>query len=391
MRKLTAEFIFHPSGQILSNIGLIFDDQKKLLDILDTTNCDLSTFEYYPGLLVPGFINAHCHLELSHMKSLIPTGTGLISFIESVVGKRNINEDHIMQCIQDADHEMEKNGIIAVGDISNKIDTKITKQKSKLHYHTFVESFDFMQTNLCDNFFATYREVYDSFGALDKSMVPHAPYSVSPKLFELISNTNPEETVISIHNQEVLDENLLFLNKAGNFPSFFGNFGFSFDTFIAPKHSSIYYALQHLNPNNNILFVHNTLTETQEMKDALSWNPNAYFVTCPNANLYIENKLPQYKDWLAFNNSICIGTDSLSSNWSLSILEEIKTIQKYQSYIPLENLLTWATINGARALRLDHKFGSFDIGKYPSVNWIQSVQLRDSIEVKPDAVVSKII
>jgi cytosine/adenosine deaminase-related metal-dependent hydrolase len=62
-----------------------------------------------------------------------------------------------------------------------------------------------------------------------------------------------------------------------------------------------------------------------------------------------------------------IGTDSLTSNWQLSILEEMKTISKYQSYIPFDTLLQWATLNGARALGMEQELGSIEAGKKPGL------------------------
>ena len=70
-----------------------------------------------------------------------------------------------------------------------------------------------------------------------------------------------------------------------------------------------------------------------------------------------------------------IGTDSLSSNWQLSVWEEIKTIKKYNDFIPIEELLTWGTINGAKALGFDAEIGSFEKGKKPGIvhiNYIPS-------------------
>jgi imidazolonepropionase-like amidohydrolase len=62
-----------------------------------------------------------------------------------------------------------------------------------------------------------------------------------------------------------------------------------------------------------------------------------------------------------------IGTDSLTSNWQLSILEEMKTISRYQSYVPFETLLGWATINGALALGMEETLGSLSVGKSPGI------------------------
>lgn len=375
MKKICTDYLFGPNGNWIKDGALILDDEGKILSVIEDGTYDKSPFEYYPGILVPGFINAHCHLELSHMKAKAPTGTGLIPFLKTVVQQRDISQEEILEAIQKADEEMYTNGIVAVGDISNKTDTIKTKENSKIQYYTFIEAFDFMQDQLADNFFNQYKEVYESYGALKKSFVPHAPYSVSSSLFHKINEMNNSNSVLSIHNQEIEDEDLLFESKGGGFPEFFGSFGFSYDAFQPMGKKSIYYAMQYLPPDNHVLFVHNTMTKKAEVESALKWNKQSFFVTCPNANLYIENRLPDYSQFMTASDKICIGTDSLTSNWQLSIFDEIKTILKYQSQIKLHEALKWATINGACALKLDKDFGSFEIGKRPGVNWVQGVQM----------------
>ena len=75
------------------------------------------------------------------------------------------------------------------------------------------------------------------------------------------------------------------------------------------------------------------------------------------------------------NRTIVIGTDSYASNWQLNILEEIKTIQQQTSNaIPLQEVLQWATINGAKALQVEENFGSFEKGKQPGVVLIDSMK-----------------
>ena len=141
----------------------------------------------------------------------------------------------------------------------------------------------------------------------------------------------------------------------------------------------------------NTLFVHNTFSSKNDFTAALEWNQNSFFVTCPNANLYIENRLPNYEMWKSFSKNICIGTDSLCSNWSLDILSEIRTILKYKSYLDLKEILSWATINGARALRLDDALGSITIGKNPGINWIQDVKFQESLQLGENAKVKKLV
>ena len=85
--------------------------------------------------------------------------------------------------------------------------------------------------------------------------------------------------------------------------------------------------------------------------------------------MYIENKLPRYEHFIAEDASVCIGTDSLSSNWQLSIFEEMKTIKKYQSSIDDKTIIRWATLNGAMALGYD-QLGKIEIGISPGLNHI---------------------
>ena len=153
-------------------------DSREIIDIVPQGAFEPRDAYFYPGLITPGFINAHCHLELSHLKGLFNTGTGLIPFLNDVVSQRDFAQEKIDEAIQTADAEMWTNGIVAVGDISNKTDTIGIKRRSNIYYYTFVECFDFLQ-NGSDAFLKPYLEVYDSFTGLPRAMVPHAPYSVS--------------------------------------------------------------------------------------------------------------------------------------------------------------------------------------------------------------------
>ena len=276
-----------------------------------------------------------------------------------------------MRPIREGDREMYEGGIVAVGDISNKRDSFAVKQESKIRYYTFVELFDFLQEEKAMDFAQPYLEVFSQ--APDsvkdrKALTPHAPYSVSKKLFEIISAHNsPGRKTISIHNQETLAENEFFLSKTGAFLDFYKNFNFPIDHFQASNKSSIHYPMQYLSSKDRVLWVHNTMTTPEDVEIARGWNPEVFWATCPNANLYIENKMPDYAALLKAGAKMTIGTDSLTSNWQLSVWEEIKTIQKYKSFIPLEMVLTWATINGAQALGMEDELGSFEVGKSPGL------------------------
>ena len=372
MRKITADWIFPVSSEPLSNAVVVADENGKILAIDALENHDPSTVEKHRGALVPGFINTHCHLELSHMKGLVETGTTLIPFITGVVTRRNAAAKVIKNAIKRAEREMIKGGIVAVGDISNGADTFAQKNQDNLRYYTFVEMFDFLQEQDAQREFDKYHKVYEQVPLPNghrKSVVPHAPYSVSKNLFEKINETNAlTNATISIHNQETQPEQDLFQAGTGAFYDFYGKFGISLTDFKPNHKSAIHYALGNMNPKNRTLFVHNTLTSKLDIEAAHNWSPNVFWATCANANLYIENRLPNYQFFIETNARMTIGTDSLTSNWQLSVLEEMKTIQRFQSYIPFATLLKWATINGAEALGFEDTLGSIEIGKTPGLN-----------------------
>ena len=213
-----------------------------------------------------------------------------------------------------------------------------------------------------------------------KTCVPHAPYSVSANLFDYINQVNTADlSTISIHNQETPPENQLFMNKTGGFVDFYEGFGMQLDAFEATKQASIKYAIAHMNPRLRTLFVHNTLSTAKDIQAAHAWSDRVYWATCPNANLYIENRLPNYRLFLDNDARMTIGTDSLTSNWQLSILEEMKTIAKYQSYVSFETLLQWATLNGAKALGFDKDLGSITVGKKCGLNLLYRLDEKGSL------------
>lgn len=374
MRKITANIIYPVSGQPIENGVIVVNDKGEIVEIGKRENYDESELEIHEGALVPGFVNTHCHLELSHMKSKVDTGTGLITFISNVVKYRDFPQEQITAAIEEADKYMYDQGIVAVGDISNKADTAATKEKSAIRYYTFVEMFDFLQDAMAEATYEQYAPVFEQqsdSGDNEKSFVPHAPYSVSETLFGKINQLNSSrELTVSIHNQETPPENQLFEEKEGQFLDFYGGFDISLKNFKATGQGSIYYALDNMDPKHRTLFVHNTLTTRSDIQAAQAWSDKVYWATCANANLYIENSLPDYSAFIETGAKLTIGTDSLTSNWQLSVLDEMKTIKKYQSYISFEQLLTWATINGAEALGFDKELGSLELGKTPGINLI---------------------
>ena len=363
MRYLTSDIIFSACSEPIHNGVLIIDDFGKVIDLLeDKTQIDAIKLEYFEGALCPGFINTHCHLELSHLMGCIAKNTGLPYFINNIGKRRNAADQEKFDAIQSADKRLSENGIVAVADISNTADTFITKQKSSIYYYTFIELFasDPSRAN----------EVFERGLKLSQecttphSLTPHANYSVSLPLLEKIKTHNKGE-IISIHSQETSTEDEMFLKGTGDLLSQL----IAKDFFKYTGKTALQTTLPLL-PQVPTLLVHNTFTSNDDVHWALSNFSNLYWCTCPKANLYIENQLPNYQQFIDAQVKMTIGTDSLASNDTLCILEEMKTIQ---SFVPLHILIEWASKNGAEFLGLD-ALGSFQKGKMPGINHISQLE-----------------
>ncbi len=392
MKYYSADYIMPISSDPIKDGVVAIDDEGRIDAIGKREDFPTIDLHSYRGILMPGMINTHCHLELSHMKGMCPTGTTLIPFITNVVKLRDFDAEIIQDKIAEEDLNMWQSGIQAVGDISNKVDTAAQKKISPISYYTFVEMFDFMQAAATDGTIEQYRNVFKDQaheGGNKRSFVPHAPYSVSEGLFDFINRANPDKATISIHNQETLDEQLLFSDGSGRFPEFYKGFNVNLDNFSPSGKTSIHYALEQMHAKRKNIFVHNTLTSAEDIQAAHTWSENTYWATCPNANLYIENRLPYYRTFIDNDAKMTIGTDSIMSNWQLSIWEEIKTIKKLQSYVSLSDMLKWATLNGAEALGYQKSMGSLEVGKQPGLVHVDVEWQGEDTDIK-DAVSKRV-
>ena len=339
------------------------------------------------GILCPGLINAHCHLELSHLKDVVPQQTGLIPFLQSVMKTRfTFNEEQKKAARHEAFNELRANGVVAVGDIANTTDTLDLRALGRLHFHTFSECIGFTET-AAEARLGAAREVYEAFAAqhgdavvLQQSIAPHAPYSVSEKLFRLIDGALPG-SVISIHNEESAEENAYYQNKSGAVIELLHGLGID-DSFFRPSgKTSLQTYLPWLGESHPLVLVHNTFSSREDVAFAESRSGAAFWCLCPAANLYIEGRLPEVDMLASLTDNICIGTDSLASNTRLDVLAELRMLHDGFPAIGWETLLRWATLNGAKALRLDAVLGSFEAGKRPGL-----VQITGLVGAVPKAV-----
>jgi aminodeoxyfutalosine deaminase len=341
--------------------------------------------QQFDGVLCPGFVNAHCHLELSHLKRMVKEHTGLIPFLQAIPRHRNdFTDEQKREARHSAFEELRSNGTVAVGDIANTADTNDLRDLHQMHFHSFAEAIGFSEHNALQSFNRSLQLLHlfencaQGAKILRQSITPHAPYSVSHGLFTLI-HKHDKQALLSIHNQESKAEDEYYTIKKGPVNLLLHGFGIDDSFFEASGKSSLQTYLPWLHHTHPLILVHNTFSHSTDIAVALASIPQLYWCLCPNANLYIEQTLPDVMAMVHAGLSICVGTDSLASNHKLSVLGELQTLHAHFPEIAWDTLLQWGTLNGAKALQMDSQIGSIAVGKKPGL-----LHIKDLTAQKPE-------
>lgn len=384
MKFLTATQIHNGKTWLPEDTVLEVSDEGRIVHILKAASVPPDQVLHYEGILCPGFVNAHGHLELSHLKGQIAEGGELVHFIRAVMALRSsFSAAEKEKAIAAALEEMKQNGIVALGDIANSPDTVTFRPGAGMHIHTFIEALGFTEEKAGDRFSFSeklYRQFAAQKGAfiLRQSIVPHAPYSISGKLFNLINASGAGRT-LSIHNQETAAENEWYERKTGGLQDFYEALSIDTGFFRPSGKTSLQTWLPWLDRAARLILVHNTYISEADIDLLKRQEQDIFLCLCPNANLYIERRLPPVALMDAKGMDLCLGTDSLASNHGLSILSEMRQLHRHFPDISLEKLIRWATWNGARALNIEDVAGHFSEGGQPGILLIN--QALDNVEV----------
>ena len=367
MRRISAQYVFTSAGKPLRRGVVTADSDGTILSVEDTGG-DLPEkpgTEFYNGIIIPGLVNCHTHLELSHMRSTLPAGGGLTEFITGVRQKRDADTTEIVRAASDADDEMYREGVVACGDISNNSLTFDIKRTSSIRYLTFIEVFGLDPLMATGRFDQALRLVSEAEAAgLPSYITPHGVYSVSQPLFSLLKEHIGLSSVTSLHFLESDDERKM-------------------------AHGHLETALTLANLTSHLILVHNTVIAEDEL-EKLASVPNIWFCLCPTSNIHISGKMPPVEFLAKASGRIVAGTDSLASTDHLSILGELKLLHEAAPAIPLDDIIRWGTINGAMALKMDDILGSIEPGKKPDLLLIEDADL-ERLRLLPESRVRRLL
>jgi len=391
MKFFSAQYIFtNTSGPVKRGVIAAEDDGTIIgVEQNNGTLLEKHSVEFHNGIIVPGFVNCHCHLELSYLKNIIPQGNGLPDFLANISLKRHSVDTNKLKSIREADQEMYNEGVVLCADICNDDSTFFLKKKSRIMYISLLEVFGIDSARALNR-------MNDTISVSEKAkkmelpyfIVPHSVYSVSLELFRLIKKQSEANTFSSVHFLESAGEEQLLKSHTGPLMDAYRKFLSPFSELNIPgDHVSA--VLNEMNPSGNLLLVHNTFIKRKHIHGLMN-RKGIFWCLCPNSNLRIENRVPPADLLVEEGCNITIGTDSLASNKSLSILGEMKTLQDYFPEIPLEKLVRWSTLNGSIALGKENEFGSIEPGKKPGLVLIKDADLQN-LKILPSTTVKRLI
>lgn len=386
MRRIAAEFLFPLEGgldPIRNGFVQVEDDGT----IVGVGQCEdpSSEAEFYRGALVPGFVNSHCHLELSDLKGMFRKGTGMAGFIDQINELRDFKtKEEKIALIQDWINVMWDRGVSAMGDISNCSNSFAIKAKSPMYTRTFLEVFG-TEPKDCEGVMASVRALKaeaDAIG-IDAAPTPHSCYTMSPELLTSSSADGLASGYLSFHCEESPEEEQMLISGSG--PMWENRKAAGMSVPPVTGHSSLLYFIDRLKAahpapfDEHILLVHEVCMNEEGIDAVKSVMRHPFVALCPLSNIFIHNALPPVRLMRGKGLKLTVGTDSLSSNDDLDMVSELFCLQENFPELPLGELLSWACLNGAEFLGKEGTLGSFGIGKKPGVVLISHISADGSL------------
>lgn len=312
--------------------------------------------------VLPGLVNAHTHLELSWMRGQVPPGTSVPAWAARLMALRRTVWAEPSDPIVDAIVEARASGTCLVGDVTNTFATFAPLLDSELSAALFRELVGFSAPDPE----ALVREVSDRIADLTPiawlraSIVPHAPYSVSPALMRAIAAWSKGKP-LSIHLGESPQEVEFLTDGTGEWRALLESLGVWNPAWTPPACGPVEYLDRLGMVDRHLLAVHGvTFTDAELSRLAAA---GSTVVACPRSNRWTGAGVPPVERFYASGVRVAVGTDSLASVDDLNLFAELAEIRRLAPGVPAARILDSATLAGTQALGFDSELGSLTPGK----------------------------
>ncbi len=371
MKLLTARYVVSVASPVIESGSVLIDkgcivSVGRTVDLRREINSDTSVEDLGDVALLPGFINPHTHLELTCYKDTLPRAP-LWEWFNSLLPKRIEPGagDREFEGVQEGARQSLAAGVTLVGDISRTGITARALVNSPIRRISFIEliSGAKLPPSTGSELEATLDAAERDFGN-DRTIIgvsPHAPYTVTPGDLRITLDLATRlQRRLTMHVLETPEELEWLEGKPGFLTDFLR------DRSLAcmdhqPKSPVEYLSTPGLLDAGRILAHVNYVND--EIVERLAKSQSS-IVYCPRAHNYYGHTAHPWRRLVEAGVNVCIGTDSLASNASLSILDELRYLAVQHPNLAAQHLLEMGTIRSAKALQLDRATGCIRVGAW---------------------------
>jgi len=309
------------------------------------------------SVLMPGLINAHCHLDYTAFKGALFQGGGFAKWIKKINAlKQNFSPDDFLASINQGFELLKKSGCTTVFNIEAFPELMLKMERPPLRTWWFLELID-VRTRMSHDemllgalqFFESHADWPGGFG-----LSPHAPYTASIELYRLAKHCSEQSGMpFTTHIAESIEEQEMFLYGEGPMHAFLAEIGRDMED--CGHGSALSHLMEHGLLNERCLAVH--LNYLQEYDWPLLRKQPLHVVHCPKCHHYFGHTRFPMERLLEAGCSISLGTDSLASNDTLDMRAEIRQARWTFGDIPQMEWLRMATVHPAKAIGMEGKLG----------------------------------
>lgn len=314
--------------------------------------------------LLPGLVNAHTHLELAWMAGRVPPAPSMDAWIRTLIGVRRAGADggetEVLESMRIAAAAMQQSGTVLVGDISNTLASPQVLIDAGLDGVVFHELIGFSEPDPARAVRDAWARIAAQPKALRYSVVAHAPYSVSPALFREIAR-RADGGVLTVHLGESPEEMEFLRTGGGPLRSMLEALGAWADAWPVPGCEPVQYLADLGYLLSGVMIVHGVHLSDAALERVQ--RAGGVLVTCPRSNLWVGAGSPRLPHFYASGAPVAVGTDSLASAPTLSVLDEVAEMRRLAPELTAATLLDSATRQGARALGFEKDYGTLAAGK----------------------------
>lgn len=306
------------------------------------------------AVIMPGLVNAHTHLELTHHQGVIRRTPRFTNWLTQLIRNSKSDPEWVNAAVKDGIEMSLAGGATTIGDIHGFGKSAQIHRDSPIRAVVFFETTGFSpeRTQIGVGRIDEYLASSPGPDALFQPAVsPHAPYSTSATLYrhclELVRSC---DLPMCTHLSETKDELEFLSTGTGVFADLLNAFGISMSGWTPPKCSPVQFL-----KDIGILAYRPLLAHCNYLTDAdieTLAESGASVAFCPRTHHYFHHTSHPILRLIRAGVNVAIGTDSLASNWSLSMLDELRYLAKTQDSLSPETIIDLVTINGARALSL---------------------------------------